>query len=127
MCGGQKFSEFQVDCLDAHNDYRSRHGIAAMDLNDGLCKYAEDHAKYLSQCDTEKPSRGPYGENIFIKTSSRKVYADAYEPVIQWYGEILKYGDVSNPAAYPCNEIKHFAQVIWKETKTMGVGYAMNA
>lgn len=75
---------FKVDCLEAHNDYRSRHGASPLEMNQGLCKYAEDHAKFLCQCDQEKSSKGPYGENIFIKRSSRKVYADAYEPVMQW-------------------------------------------
>lgn len=123
MCGGYKFSEFQVDCLDAHNNYRARHGVPALDLNKGLCKYAEDHAKFLSQCGMEKPSQGPFGENIFVKSSSRKIYPDAFEAVIQWYGEIKNCDEM---ATYPSKDIKHFIQVIWKETKSMGVGYAIN-
>lgn len=123
MCGGKKFSEFQVDCLDAHNDFRSRHKVPALDLNEGLCKYAEDYAKYLCQCDSEKPSKGPYGENIFIKQSSRKINPDAFEPVMKWYEEIKQFDPQSN---YPSKDIKHFVNVIWKETRSMGVGYAVN-
>lgn len=124
MCGGEKFSEFQVDCLDAHNDYRSRHGVPPLDLNKGLCKYAEDHAKFLAQCGIEKPSKGSYGENIFIKCSQRKVYADAYEPVMKWYSEVKKYEEDNTD--YPSKDIKHFVQVVWKETKSLGIGYAID-
>lgn len=124
MCGGRKFSEFQVDCLDAHNDYRSRHSVPFLDLNVGLCKYAEDHAKYLCQCDAEKASRGPYGENIFIKTSSRKIFADPYEPVVKWYSEGKGMECEECPSLSKDN--KHFAQTVWKGTQTMGVGYAIN-
>jgi len=122
MCGGKKFSEFQVDCLDAHNDYRSRHGSPALDLNEGLCKYAEDHAKFLCQCDSVRSSKGPYGENIFVK-SSKKIYPDAFEPVLKWYSEI---NETDGSIDYPSKDIKHFAQIVWKETRSMGVGYAMN-
>lgn len=123
MCGGKKFSDFQVDCLDAHNDYRSRHGVPALNLNEGLCKYAEDHAKFMSQCDSEKPSKSPYGENIFIKKSSKKIYPNAFEPVTQWYSEISQFDDQTS---YPSKDIKHFVQVVWKETRSMGVGFAIN-
>ncbi|CRK95946.1 CLUMA_CG009390, isoform A [Clunio marinus] len=123
LCGGNKFTEFQIDCLEAHNNYRIRHGVQLLDLNKGLCKYAEAHANYLMQCDSERSSKGPYGENIFIKRSSRKVYPDPFEPVMQWYSEIRNW-DSSNNYATP--ETKHFAQVVWKSTETMGVGHAIN-
>lgn len=123
MCFAPKFSDFQVDCLDAHNDYRSRHGVPRLDLNANLCKYAEDHAKYLCQCDTEKASKGPYGENIYIKTSSRKIYPDAYAPVIKWYSEGK---NVDEDDIYPNEKTKHYAQVVWKGTRSLGIGYALN-
>lgn len=122
-CVGDPFSEFQVDILDAHNDFRSRHGSPPLALNKKLCKYAEDHAKFLSQCDTSKSSKSPYGENIFIKRNSRKVYPDGFEPVKEWYSEIKNYNEDDT---YPSKDIKHFTQVIWKETQMLGVGFAMN-
>lgn len=124
LCSGRrKFSEFQVDVLDAHNEFRSRHGVQPLILNDKLCKYSEDHAKFLSQCDSSKLSKGPYGENIFIKSSLRKIYPDAFEPVNKWYSEIKNYNE---NVTSPSKDIKHFAQIVWKETRTMGVGYAVN-
>lgn len=119
MCGGKKFSAFQVDCLDAHNDFRSKHGSPRLELNADLCKYAEDHAKFLCQCGAAKPSKGPYGENIFVKSTPKKAYPDAFEPVEQWYSEIDQ-----NKAEQLTKDNKHFAQVVWKATRTLGVGYA---
>lgn len=124
MCtGGKKFSDFQVDCLDAHNEFRSRHGVPNLDLNLKLCKYAEDHAKYLCQCGAEKSSKGPFGENIYIKESQRKIVADAQQPVMEWYQEIDNFDENK---CYPSKNTKHFAQVVWKETRSLGVGFAIN-
>lgn len=124
-CGKKtKFSDFQIDCLDAHNSCRLRHSVPLMDLNEELCKYAEEHARYLCACDSEKRSKGPYGENIFIKESSaRRIYADPYEPVRYWYeeGKSIQPGCDVN-----LQEVKHFVNLIWKPTVKLGVGYAMN-
>lgn len=124
LCGGKKskFSDFQIDCLDAHNACRLRHGVPLMDLNEELCKYATEHAKYLSACDSAKRSKGPYGESIYIRESStRRLYPDPYEPVKCWYSEGKAMG--CNPNF---NDGKHFAQIVWKETLKLGIGYALN-
>lgn len=39
------FSDFERDCLRAHNDYRVKHGVALLRLNKKLCKFAEEWAK----------------------------------------------------------------------------------
>lgn len=44
MCGGRKFTEFQLDALEAHNDYRSRHDAPLMELNLALCDYSTEWA-----------------------------------------------------------------------------------
>lgn len=124
FCGGKKskFSDFQIDALDSHNAYRLRHGVPLMDLNEDLCKYAEEHAKYLCACDSAKRSKGPYGENIFIKESStRRIYPDPYEAVRNWYNENKLMACNAN-----FNDVKHFAQIIWKESSKLGIGYALN-
>lgn len=91
MCLGISFSEFLIDSRDAHNIYRERHGVPLLELNDGLCKYAEDHAKFLSKWGYEKSCDGAYGKNIFINTSNQTIVPDGYEPVIAWYGEAKNY------------------------------------
>ncbi|KAG5678132.1 hypothetical protein PVAND_007830 [Polypedilum vanderplanki] len=125
MCsGGGKFTAFQVDCLEAHNDYRLRHGVPRIELEKGLCKLAQEWANYLRDCGSLMPSKScSYGENIYYKCSDRKVSPDPFEPVISWYNEGKKVTCNTN---YPIKDIKHFAQVIWAKTKCMGVGYALS-
>lgn len=124
MCGGFKFNEFQADCLEAHNDYRMRHGSPRLELDKGLCDFAQDWANYLRDCDTLKPGKTcEYGENIFFKASERKVYPNAYEPVRKWYNEGKNFDPKKT---YPVKDIKHFSQVIWRATQAMGVAYALN-
>lgn len=80
MCGGQKFSEFQVDCLEAHNNLREKHGSPRIELDQGLSEYAKSYAEYLASCNILVPSKNcSFGENIFFKCSDRKIYPDAIE------------------------------------------------
>lgn len=39
------FSEFERDCLQAHNQYRAKHGSPPLSLNRGLCNYAKEWAE----------------------------------------------------------------------------------
>ncbi|CAG9801413.1 unnamed protein product [Chironomus riparius] len=123
MCISQKFSEFQVDCLEAHNNFRVQHGAQRVELDKDLCDYAKTYAEYLAKCNILVPSKNcTFGENIFFKCSDRKIYPDAIEPVLSWYDE----GRNCSPK-YPSKDIKHYAQVIWKSTRVMGVAYALNS
>lgn len=46
------FTEFEKDCLKAHNLYRSQHGVPPLKLNKKLCHFAEDWAKVCSIAST---------------------------------------------------------------------------
>lgn len=39
------FTQFEQDCLKAHNTYRLGHGVSPLKLNKRLCHFAEDWAK----------------------------------------------------------------------------------
>jgi glioma pathogenesis-related protein 2 len=120
-----KFTEFEVDCLDAHNQFRSLHGSPRLELDKGLCGFAKEWAEYLKVCDIVKSSKTcTYGENIFFKCVERKVIPDPYEPVCKWYSEGSKYTGSLDEC--DVKDVKHFAQVIWKSSKALGVGYAVN-
>ncbi|KAH8419017.1 hypothetical protein KR222_000773, partial [Zaprionus bogoriensis] len=60
-----------------------------------------------------KHSKGPYGENLCYVSS------DPLNCVQLWYDEIKDY-DFDNPGYSP--ETGHFTQLIWKESKSMGIG-----
>lgn len=38
------FTEFQIECLNAHNIYRRRHGVLSLVLSKELCEYALEWA-----------------------------------------------------------------------------------
>lgn len=38
-------SDFERECLRAHNEFRVKHGVATLRLNKKLCKFAEEWAK----------------------------------------------------------------------------------
>lgn len=42
------FSEFELDCLRAHNEYRRKHGVAPLKLSKKMCRHAEEWAKILA-------------------------------------------------------------------------------
>lgn len=80
MCGGSSFDSFQVDFLEAHNAYREKHGSPRIELDKGLCNFAQQYANYMATCDVLGPSKNRgFGENIFFKCSDRKIYPDAIE------------------------------------------------
>lgn len=35
------FGQFQLDALDAHNEYRAKHGVARVLLSQQLCAHAQ--------------------------------------------------------------------------------------
>lgn len=39
------FTQFEQDCLKAHNNYRLSHGVPPLKLNKRMCHFAEDWAK----------------------------------------------------------------------------------
>lgn len=49
------FSLFQIDCLNAHNIYRSQHGVPDLILCKELCDYALDWANVNNNIYTKKP------------------------------------------------------------------------
>uniref|UniRef100_T1GJX7 SCP domain-containing protein n=1 Tax=Megaselia scalaris TaxID=36166 RepID=T1GJX7_MEGSC len=61
----------------------------------------------------------PYGENIFMGVGMDSV--DASKPVQAWYDEIKLY-DFQKPVFDP--KIGHFTQLVWKNSKKLGVAIA---
>lgn len=80
------YTTFQRDCLDAHNEYRAKHGVAPLKLNRHLCKFAEEWAKIIAQKgNPSHRSNSPYGENIFSAWSSAAdLVVHGREPVDNW-------------------------------------------
>lgn len=119
------FSDFERECLKAHNDYRVKHGVSPLKLNKKLCRFAEEWAKIIASRSTPAHrNNSPYGENIFCSWSScNNVVVKGWEPVEHWYSE----GDTHIFGKEPSTlKTGHFTQVVWKDSRDLGVGQARN-
>jgi len=117
--------KFQEEALKAHNDYRQKHGVPPLKLDKKLSSYAEEWAKKLAREDTfEHRTNQELGENLYCSWSSNpKAKCPGDKPVDSWYSEIKKY----NFGAEPTNlSSGHFTQVVWKNSKKLGIGKAKN-
>ncbi|XP_071948909.1 Golgi-associated plant pathogenesis-related protein 1-like, partial [Antedon mediterranea] len=115
--------KFQKESLEAHNDYRAAHGTPKLKLADDLNKIAQAYADQLAKTDSFRHSkRDGLGENLAMHFSSESTNYSGGEATQQWYSEIEKY-NFDRCGFTPGTG--HFTQVIWAETKELGVGKAI--
>lgn len=116
-------AEFEKNCLAAHNEYRKKHGVSPLKLSKALSEYAKEWVTKLAKADKfEHRSEHKYGENIFMKwTSDPNYQLMGSEAVDSWYSEIKDHTFGQEPRSLASG---HFTQVIWKESKEMGVATA---
>ncbi|XP_060519497.1 uncharacterized protein LOC132697833 isoform X2 [Cylas formicarius] len=117
---------FEEDFLEAHNNYRRRHGVPPLKLDKKLCKYAEEWAKLLASKNIlEHRPESNYGENIYCLFSSDPSFTiNGHTPVDTWYEEIKHHPFGREPSNLKSG---HFSQVIWKSSQYLGVGIAKNS
>ncbi|XP_067294771.1 GLI pathogenesis-related 2 isoform X2 [Pseudorasbora parva] len=118
---GLNDSSFEAEFLQAHNAYRKNHGAPPLTINKNLCRSSQDWAKHLLSIRTLKHSNGDHGENIYYAWSSANKKLTGREAVESWYSEIKDY-NFSRPGF--TSKTGHFTQVVWKDTKELGVGLA---
>ena len=116
-------TEFQKTALEAHNKYRRKHHVGNLVLNEELCEIAQKYAEYMARTGNFAHSNGKYngenmGENLFACYGMR-ITGDMMTD--DWYDEVKQY-DFSNPGFV--NGTGHFTQVVWKESKEVGFGFA---
>uniref|UniRef100_A0A671QZU8 GLI pathogenesis-related 2 n=1 Tax=Sinocyclocheilus anshuiensis TaxID=1608454 RepID=A0A671QZU8_9TELE len=107
---------FEAEFLKSHNAYRKQHGAPPLTINKTLCHSAQAWAEHLLSITTLKHSNKDYGENLYYAWSSATKKLTGHEAVESWYSEIKDYNFVVSPG--------HFTQVVWKDTKEVGVGLA---
>ncbi|KAM4697179.1 uncharacterized protein WCC33_015880 [Rhinophrynus dorsalis] len=118
---GAEESQFEKDFVSAHNAYRKKHGASPLQLNRDLCRSAQEWADHLLSIRTLKHSGTDHGENLYYKYSSSARELPGQEPVDSWYDEIKNY-DFGRPGFR--SNTGHFTQVVWKDSKEVGVGVA---
>merc|ERR550532_3123366 len=80
--------KFREDSLTAHNNYRAKHGVAALKLNAELNALAQEWADHLIAEGTfEHRPNNNNGENIYM-SSGRAAQDQAQGAVDSWYSEI---------------------------------------
>ncbi len=115
--------------LDYHNKIRKELGIPPLQWSQKLSTYAQTWADSLSSTYNcrifHRKDCGEnglqYGENLFMGSSSQ-----FYKPIdatIAWYNEKQKYsyGKLTEKNWY---QTGHYTQMIWKNTKELGIGLA---
>ncbi|XP_054876490.1 ancylostoma secreted protein-like [Poeciliopsis prolifica] len=112
---------FKKQFLDAHNNYRAAHGAQKLTYNSELNSAAQKWAEEILSTKTMKHSNTEDGENIFYSFNSQKVTPQGNAAVDDWYSEIKDY-DFSRPGWQ--ENTGHFTQVVWKDTKELGLGFA---
>ncbi|XP_041770048.1 Golgi-associated plant pathogenesis-related protein 1-like [Anopheles merus] len=117
------FTTFQTEVLERHNVYRARHSAQPLVLDAAICQYAQQWANYLASRNVmQHRTNNKYGENLYACFGKTNITVQ--EPVDSWYNEIKCY---RFGAAQPSNfmQVGHFTQVVWKKSRRLGVGVAV--
>lgn len=114
-------ASFKQEFLNTHNTYRAQHSTPALSLNSNMCQEAQTWANHLLRQNTLMHSNTSDGENIYAFSSSAPVKLTGREAVSTWYNEMKNYS-WSRPG-YSGNT-GHFTQVLWKDSRELGVGMA---
>ena len=125
-------SEYAEQAVDAHNELRAKHGVEPLTVASDLCALAQTWADYLLESNTTGHSpndhRSGAGENIAeMQGSSPNLDYEAKDVTKSWYSEIdvyQSYFGKEPPSMGSGPAYGHFTQVVWKNTKEMGIGKA---
>lgn len=111
---------FRTETLIAHNQRRAQHGTAPLALSLQLCEGAQQWAEHLAKCDgfERSPENEYYSENIACTWGS---HLTGTLVTRIWYEEGKDY---DFEKAVFSRLTQNFTQVIWKETREIGVGRA---
>ncbi|CAG9816159.1 unnamed protein product [Phaedon cochleariae] len=119
------FNQFALDALKIHNEYRRKHGVPDLKLNEKICKFAQEWADTCARTSSlQHRTNCPYGENIFSVYSSDFSHTPtARDAIKEWYDEIKQH---TFGVEKVNQQTLHFTQIVWKNTKEMGIGMAKN-
>lgn len=106
--------------LDAHNYYRSLHGSQPLTRDAAAERSAQAYAEKLAREGMlQHGDFNGYGQNLGT-TSNLNI--NGYEGTSKWYNEIRNY-NFADPSK--SGYTGHFEQVVWANTRLLGVGVAI--
>ncbi|KAI6237109.1 Protein PRY2-like isoform X3 [Aphelenchoides besseyi] len=118
-----ELQQFRAEQLRIHNLFRQKHGALPLVLDDELNRISQEWANKLAKDGRlSHRSNNDYGENVFYSSNNP---SDATQ---RWYDELKTIGkkmDVEE--AFRIYSIGHFTQIVWKETRKMGISFATDA
>lgn len=112
---------FGKEALDAHNNFRKAHQAPPLTWSSALARDAEAWAKQIAREGRLRHDDTKYGENVFM-VFGREI--DGSDAVNSWYSEVKDY-NFSKPGFQ--SNTGHFTQVVWKESRELGIGRAKSA
>lgn len=101
--------------LQAHNTYRTLHGVPPVTWSDTVAASAQ---AWADTCPSGH-SGSVYGENIAF--ASPASYNPGIGTIVQWWYDEEPLYDYSNPGF--SSDTGHFTQVVWKGTTEIGCGF----
>ena len=125
----------KLSALQVHNDARKEVGVAPLVWSKKLEEQAQKYAKQIARTNNYKHSNTQDGENLamyyeYEKSNKIKtyIYSDTplYDASIAWYNEIkdYKYSKIKRYRIGP--KIGHYTQMVWKDTKKVGIASAVS-
>ena len=120
---GSNLSATQAkEVLDHHNKVRGDLHLPPLTWSAALASFAQDWADSLvstGACNLRHRQNNGYGENIYMNSS-----AASFKPLsasLAWYAEKQKYTYSKIGEAGSAHSM-HYTQMVWKDTKEMGLG-----
>lgn len=118
---GAYLNEFQIkEVLDLHNEARSEVGVDPLVWSHELSEIALNWAIHLasSGCTLEHTTTTTTGENLYWTSHGSE--STPYDATKTWYSEIKNFKNVElfGTDWYATG---HYSQMVWKDTKNMGM------
>jgi glioma pathogenesis-related protein 2 len=120
----QTSQEFLNSMVASINEYRAKHGVPSVALDQEIVNYAKSRAEHLADKGTlvHDGTQEAYGENLYWGGSSSVTPGLATEATSGWYGEIKFYNYETFASNDPKEAIGHFTQLVWKDCTKIGAG-----
>ena len=125
----------KLSALQVHNDARKEVGVVPLVWSKKLEDQALKYAKQIASTNNYKHSNTRDGENLamffeYEKHNKVKTYiyseTPLYDASMGWYNEIkdYKYSKIKRNRIGP--KIGHYTQMVWKDTKEVGIASAVS-
>jgi len=120
----QTDQEFLDSMVASINEYRAKHGVPPVELDQELVNYAKARAEHLADKGTlvHDGTQEAYGENLSKASSSGPTLGLATGATTRWYGEKQNYNYETCASNDPSKAIGHFTQLVWKDSTKIGAG-----